>query len=70
MSHVDDFTMAGTKVFLKEMTGKIAETLNILKIKECNFQFTGVDVRREKDAIMLSIEAYEDSVKDIGDVRY
>ena len=33
MSHVDDFTMAGTKVFLKEITVKIAETLNILKIK-------------------------------------
>ena len=37
MSHVDDFAMAGTDEFLKEITGKIAETLNILKIEEDSF---------------------------------
>ena len=51
-SHVDDFILAGTEKFMEEITLKIKEKLEISKLKEDMFHFTGIDVRRERDKIV------------------
>ena len=52
-SHVDDFILAGTEKFMEEITLKIKEKLEISKLKPNMFHFTGIDVRRERDEIVV-----------------
>ena len=52
-SHVDDFILAGTEKFMEEITLKIKEKLEISKLKVDMFHFTGIDVRRERDKIVI-----------------
>ena len=51
-SHVDDFILAGTEKFIEEITLKNKEKLEISKLKDNVFHFTGIDVRRERDEIV------------------
>ena len=46
-SHVDDFILAETDRFLKEITKKIAEKLEISKLEDNEFRFIGMDVKKE-----------------------
>ena len=39
-SHLDDFILAGSDAFLEEITGKIAEKLEISKLEDNEFRFT------------------------------
>ena len=41
-SHVDDFILAGTNRFLEEITKKIADKLEISKLEDNEFRFTGM----------------------------
>ena len=69
LSHVDDFAMAGTSDFLLSMTKKVKETLNISKIEEDRFRFTGIDVKKEGDTIVISMEDYADSIQELKEIR-
>ena len=44
-SHVNDFILAGTDEFLDEITRNILEKLEILKFKDDEFSFIGMDVK-------------------------
>ena len=44
-SHVDDFNLVGTNNFINEVTEKIKKDLDILKIEDGEFRFTGIDVK-------------------------
>ena len=57
-SHVDDFILAGTDRFLEEITKKIAEKLEISKLEDNEFRFTGMDVKKEGEVIIVSMEDY------------
>merc|ERR1712115_525117 len=48
-SHVDDFVMSGTKEFLEEITNKIVQKLEISKLEDNEFRFTGMDVKKEQE---------------------
>ena len=61
-SHVDDFILAGTDRFLEEITKKIAEKLEISKLEDNEFRFTGMDVKKEGDVIIMSMEDYAKSL--------
>ena len=41
-SHVDDFILAGTDAFLREIAKKISEKLEISKLEDNEFRFTGM----------------------------
>ena len=43
-SHVDDFVLASMRKFIEEITMKIKEKLDILKLEDDVFRFTGIDV--------------------------
>ena len=45
-SHVDDFILAGKEEFVKEITKKVKEMLDISKKVDGAFRFTGIDVTR------------------------
>ena len=61
-SQVDDFILAGTNRVLEEITKKIAEKLEISKLEDNEFRFTGMDVKKEGDVIIVSMEDYAKSL--------
>ena len=68
MSHVDDFILAGTREFLREITQKIQEKLDISKLEDNVFRFTGIDVFKE-DRIVISMEEYAKSLEKLEIIR-
>ena len=62
-SHVNDFILAGTEKFMDEITKKIEEKLEISKLEDDEYRFTGMDVRRESDRIVVSMEEYAKSLE-------
>ena len=61
-SHVDDFVLAGMRKFIEEITMKIKEKLDILKLEDDVFRFTGIDVTKEEDRIIVSMDEYANSL--------
>ena len=51
--HVDDFTIAGTEDFIKEVLETISRELTTSKIEKCNFRYTGMDVSTVEDNIEI-----------------
>ena len=43
ITHVDDFTIAGTEAFIKEVLETISKELTISKIEGDNFHYTGIE---------------------------
>ena len=64
-SHVDDLILAGTENFLDEITEKIASKLEISKLADNEFRFTGMDIKKEGDVIVVSMEDYAESLTKI-----
>ena len=44
ITHVDDFTLAGTELFIKEVLETISRELTVSKIERDNFRYTRIDV--------------------------
>ena len=61
-SHVNDFILARTDRFLMKITRKIAEKLEISKLEDNEFRFIGMDVKKEGDVIIVSMEDYAKSL--------
>ena len=55
-SQVDEFNLAGEKNFIEEVTEKIKKALNMSKIEDKEFRFTGIDVKEKDGKIELSME--------------
>ena len=49
ITHVDDFTIAGSESFLRRMTERIKKELTISKIERDFFRFTGVDICKNEN---------------------
>ena len=62
---MDDFILAGTDIFLEEITKKIAEKMEISKLEDKEFRFTRMEVRKEGDVIVVSMEDYAKSLEKI-----
>ena len=67
-SHVDNFILAGSNAFLEIITRKIVKKLEISKLEDNEFRFTGMDVKKEGDVIVVSMEDYAKSLEKI-DIR-
>ena len=57
-THVDDFDLAGKTKFMDQVTEEISKALDVLQVENDCFRFTGIDVKRVKDGIEISIEDY------------
>ena len=69
LSHVDDFTIAGTLEFVKRIVTGIQERFTVSKVEEDNFRFTGLDVKTKNGKIEISMEDYAESIKEIKEIR-
>ena len=69
ITHVDDFTLAGTPDFIKEVLEMVERELTILKVERDNFRFTGLDISTVEDGIEIEMADYVDSLRDIKEIR-
>ena len=69
LTHVDDFNIAGTPEFIKEVINHVERELTVSKVEENTFRFTGLDVKVVDDGIEVSMEDYTKSLQDIKQVR-
>ena len=56
ITHVDDFKLAGTDAFIKEVLETISRELTISKIERDNFRYTGMDISIVKDGFEIEME--------------
>ena len=69
LTHVDDFSMAETHGFLDELEKKIRKELNVSKVEKNKYRFTGIDIEKKKDGIVMSMEDYAESIEEIKEIR-
>jgi len=69
ITHVDDFTMAGTDEFIAETLEIVGKELTISKIEEDGFRYTGIDVVTLEDGIQLEMKDYVDSLEPVQEIR-
>ena len=64
-THVDDFDLDGKKRFVDRITEEIGKALNISTVESNCFRFTGIDVKKVKEGIWISMEDYSKSLEEI-----
>merc|ERR1712243_492428 len=69
ISHVDDFTIAGTQEFVQWIVAGIEEKFTVSKVEEDNFRFTGLDVKTTYGKIEVAMEDYAESIQEIKEIR-
>ena len=60
--HVDNFTIAGTSDFIKDVLDMVETELTISKVKKDNFHFTGLDIFTVEDGIEIEMADYVVSI--------
>merc|ERR1712121_349128 len=69
LSHVDDFTKAGTQEFVQQIVAGIEEKFTVSKVEEGDFRYTGLDVKTKNGKIEVSMEEYAESIQEIKEIR-
>ena len=69
ITHVDDFTLAGTEDFIKEVLETVGKELTVSKIERDRFRYTGIDVSAVNDGIEIEMEDYVKSLEEIKEIR-
>ena len=70
LTHVDDFLMVRTDEFVEKLRVGIAEVLTVLKVERDIFLFTGWDVHKYEDGVIVSMEEYAKSLKEIENIKW
>ena len=65
---VDDFDLAGTEEFVEMVTEKVGVFLDVSKVEDDSFRFTGIDIKKVEDGIEVSMEDYAESLEEM-DIR-
>ena len=69
ISHVDDFTLAGTEDFVNEVINAVSEELTLSKIEKDNFRYTGIDIKTVDDGIEIEMQDYFNSLDKVREIR-
>ena len=69
ITHINNFTLAGTSYFIKEVLVMVERELTVLKVERDNFRFTGLDISMVEDRIEIEMADYMDSLRDIKEIR-
>ena len=64
-THVDDFTLAGKDDFIEHIMKEISKALDVSKVEDGMFRFTGIDVKQTENGVVLSMEDYAQSLEEI-----
>ena len=62
ITHVDDFTLAGTDELIKEVLETVGRELTVSKIERDKFRYKGIDVSTVEDGIEIEMEDYVESL--------
>ena len=57
-THVGDFDLAGPTKFVDKVPEEIGKALDVSQVEDDQFHFTGIDVKKVKDGIKISMETY------------
>ena len=68
ITHVDDFTLAGTEDFIKEVLETVAKELTVSKIERDSFRYTGIDVAAVDDGRTIEMEDYVASLEEVKEI--
>lgn len=63
---VDDIYIAGYLCFVKIITEKVSEVLDVLKVEDGKFRYTGIDIKKVGDGIEISMNEYAESLEEIN----
>ena len=69
ITHVDDFTLAGTEQFIDKVLEVINKELTVSKVEKDSFRYTRMDLCAVDDGIEISMEDYVDSLEEIKEIR-
>ena len=69
ITHVDDFTLAGTADFIKKVLEMVEKELTISKVERDNFCYTGLDISTVTDGFEIEMADYVDSLEDVKEIR-
>ena len=69
ITHVDDFTLAGTSIFIQEVLEMVEKELTVSKVERDNFHFKGLDISMVEDRFKIKMADYVDSLKDIKKIQ-
>ena len=62
---IDDFYLAGTQGFVEMVTEKLSATLDVSKVEDDSFIFTGIDIKKVEEGIEISMEDYAKSLEEV-----
>ena len=62
---MDDYDLAGKERFVDKVTEEIRKALDVSTVGDDCFHFTGIDVRKVKDGIEISMEDYAKSLEEM-----
>ena len=62
---VDDFDLAGTKSFVERVTEKVSANLDVSKVEDDRFRYTGIDIKKVENGIEISMDEYAESLEEI-----
>ena len=69
ITHVDDFQVAGSDQFIDSILERLNSTLTVSKVERGSFRFTGIDVQKVHDGIVLSMDEYAKSFEEIKEIK-
>ena len=69
LSHIDDFSVSGTKEFNKMFEEKVREEFEVSKTERDSFRFTGLDITKTTSSVELSMSDYIESINTVEDIR-
>ena len=69
ITHVDDFTLAGTEAFINEVLETVSRELTVSKIERDNFRYTGIDVKTVENGVEVEMKDYVDSLEEVKEIR-
>ena len=55
ITHVDDFTLAGTADFIKKVLEMVEKELTVSKVEKDNFWYTGLDISTVMDRFKIEM---------------
>ena len=53
---VDDFDLSGTKSFVDRVTKKVSTNLDVSKVEDYRFRYTGKDIKKVENGIEISMD--------------
>ena len=69
LTHVDDFSLAGTSEFVDKVIRQVEQQLTVSKVEKDKFRFTGLDISAVEDGIEIAMADYVKSMEDVKDIR-